>query len=50
MWAVDDPTEILQKMQYVTRRNLGGAFAWSLDNDDTAGSLGTALDLGLAEH
>ena len=50
LYVVDDPTEILQKMQYVTKRNLGGAFYWSLDGDDSAGSLGAAVDLGLAGH
>jgi len=50
LYVVDDPTEIVQKMQYVTKRGLGGAFYWSLDGDDSAGSLGAAVDLGLAGH
>ena len=50
MWVADDPVEITQKMQYVVKRDLGGAFYWSLDNDDTAGSLGAAVDLGLGNH
>ncbi|MBX6372545.1 MAG: glycosyl hydrolase, partial [Acidothermus sp.] len=44
---VDDPVEILTKMRYVADRRLGGTAAWSLDGDDTAGSLGAAIDLGL---
>jgi len=47
LYVVDDPTEIVQKMHYVKQRGLGGAFYWSLDGDDTAGSLGAAVDLGL---
>jgi len=50
LYVIDDPTEIVQKMQYVTQRGLGGAFYWSLDGDDSAGSLGAAVDLGLAGH
>jgi chitinase len=50
LYAVDDPTEIVQKMNYITKRDLGGAFYWSLDGDDSAGSLGAAVDLGLAGH
>jgi chitinase len=47
LYVVDDPTEIVQKMHYIKQRGLGGAFYWSLDGDDTAGSLGAAVDLGL---
>lgn len=47
LYVVDDPTQIVQKMQYVKQRGLGGAFYWSLDGDDSAGSLGAAVDLGL---
>jgi chitinase len=47
LYVVDDPTEIVQKMRYVKQRDLGGAFYWSLDGDDSAGSLGAAVDLGL---
>jgi chitinase len=50
LYVVDDPTEIVQKMQYITKRDLGGAFYWSLDGDDSSGSLGAAVDLGLAGH
>jgi chitinase len=50
LYVVDDPREIVQKMQYVTKRDLGGAFYWSLDGDDSSGSLGAAVDLGLAGH
>jgi GH18 family chitinase len=34
-------------MKYVNDRKLGGAFFWSLDGDDSAGSLGAAIDFGL---
>jgi chitinase len=50
LYVVDDPTEIVQKMHYITKRDLGGAFYWSLDGDDSAGSLGAAVDFGLAGH
>ncbi len=50
MWVADDPVQIAQKMQYVVKRDLGGAFYWSLDNDDTAATLGAAVDLGLGNH
>jgi chitinase len=48
LYVVDDPVEIVQKMQYVEHRGLGGAFSWSLDGDDTAGSLVAAMATGLA--
>jgi chitinase len=50
LYVVDDPTEIVQKMQYIVKRGLGGAFYWSLDGDDSAGSLGAAVDFGLGNH
>jgi chitinase len=47
MIVIDDPSQIVQKMKYVNDRKLGGAFFWSLDGDDSAGSLGAAIDFGL---
>jgi chitinase len=35
-------------MDYVKGHHLGGAMAWSLDNDTTDGSLMRAIDEGLA--
>ena len=50
LYVVDDPVEIGQKMHYILRRDLGGTAAWSLDGDDSAGSLGAAIALGLADR
>jgi len=46
-WTYDDPAVMAQKAQYVRRKGLGGAMVWSLDADDTRGSLLRALDRGL---
>jgi chitinase len=46
-WSYDDPTTIVGKMSYVNSQGLGGAFAWSLDGDDSTGTLLTAIRNGL---
>jgi len=46
-WTFDDPTALLEKMDYVTDHRLGGAMAWSLDSDDAHASLVRAMDSGL---
>ena len=48
-WTYDDPTTIAIKMKYVNSRGLAGAFAWSLDGDDSAGSFMNAISTGLCK-
>ncbi len=48
-WTYDDPVALGEKMDYVARRHLGGAMAWSLDADDAQASLVTAIDAGLRD-
>jgi chitinase len=43
-WSYDDPATIARKMVYVRHNNLGGAMVWSLDGDDSTGSLTAAID------
>jgi len=43
----DDKVAIAQKMDYVLRRELGGAMAWELSGDDAAGTLVKAMATGL---
>lgn len=47
-WSFDDPTAIAAKMAYVWKLGLGGAYAWSLDGDDSSGTFMTAIYNGLA--
>ena len=44
-WSYDDPVTIARKMVYVRHNHLGGAMVWSLDGDDSTGSLTAAIDL-----
>ncbi|MBV9711459.1 MAG: chitinase, partial [Ktedonobacteraceae bacterium] len=46
-WSYDDLTTVAVKMRYVNSKELAGAFAWSLDGDDTAGSFMNAVYSGL---
>jgi chitinase len=46
-WSYDDPVTIARKMVYVRHNHLGGAMVWSLDGDDSSGSLTAAIDLSL---
>jgi chitinase len=46
-WSYDDPVTIARKMVYVRHNLLGGAMVWSLDGDDSTGSLTAAIDAGL---
>jgi chitinase len=46
-WSYDDATTIGSKMSYVNSQALGGAFAWSLDGDDSTATLLTAMRNGL---
>jgi chitinase len=43
-WSYDDPATIARKMVYVRHNHLGGAMVWSLDGDDSTGSLTAAID------
>jgi len=38
-WSYDDQTTIRTKINYVKQQNLGGVFSWSLDGDDSSGTL-----------
>ncbi len=44
-WSYDDPVTIVRKMVYVRHNHLGGAMVWSLDGDNSTGSLTAAIDL-----
>lgn len=46
-WTFDDPQVMAQKAAYVRSHHLGGVMAWSLDSDDSTGSLMHAVDQGL---
>ena len=46
-WSYDDPTAIIEKTQYINTNNLLGAMIWSLDGDDTSGTLMNAIQNGL---
>jgi chitinase len=46
-WSYDDPVTIVRKMVYVRHNHLGGAMVWSLDGDDSTGSLTAAIDVVL---
>ena len=47
-WSYDDPATIQTKTNYIKNNGLGGAMTWSLDGDDSNGTLMRALyqDLG----
>ena len=47
-WSYDDPVTIARKMVYVRHNHLGGAMVWSLDGDDSTGSLTSAIDDALS--
>ncbi|WP_055590607.1 glycoside hydrolase family 18 protein [Peterkaempfera griseoplana] len=49
-WAYDTPAVLTDKAEYARRHGLLGVMAWSLDNDDTQGTLVSALDAGLDRH
>ena len=46
-WTFDDPVVLGWKTRYIRQKGLGGAMVWSLDADDSDGSLFKALDRGL---
>lgn len=46
-WSYDDETVIAAKMAYIKSKGLGGAMAWSLDGDDSTGTLAKAVANGL---
>jgi chitinase len=46
-WTYDDPATVLAKGLYVDAAGLRGASVWSLDGDDAAGSLTSALTTAL---
>jgi chitinase len=46
-WTYDDPASIRQKMDFVRRKDLGGAFAWETSSDLPDGDLGRAIFDGL---
>jgi chitinase len=46
-WSYDDPTSLTTKMSYVKSKGLGGAMFWSLDGDDSSGTLASAVYNGL---
>jgi GH18 family chitinase len=43
-WSYDDPVTIARKMVYVRHNRLGGAMVWSLDGDDSRGTLTATID------
>jgi chitinase len=48
-WTFDDPVVLGWKTRYIREKGLGGAMVWSLDADDSNGSLMKALDRGLRD-
>jgi chitinase len=44
-WSYDDPITVARKMLYVRVNRLGGAMVWSLDADDTRGTLTATIDV-----
>jgi chitinase len=42
-WTYDDATTIATKADYVKTKQLGGLFSWSLDGDDSTGTLVSAM-------
>ncbi|MFG2824243.1 glycoside hydrolase family 18 protein [Kitasatospora sp. NPDC048365] len=46
-WSYDTPELLTRKAEYTRCQGLGGVMVWALDNDDSQGSLVTALDKGL---
>ena len=46
-WSFDDPAAVAVKMRYVQQLGLGGAYAWSLDGDDSSGTFMAAIYNGL---
>jgi chitinase len=42
-WTFDDPQEVIDKMNYAKSKRLGGAFCWSIDGDDSQGTLFNAM-------
>ena len=46
-WSFDDPVAVAVKMRYVQQLGLGGAYAWSLDGDDSSGTFMAAIYNGL---
>lgn len=46
-WSYDDPATVAIKMAYVRVLGLGGAMAWSLDGDDSSGTIMHAIYQGL---
>ncbi|SMB95073.1 glycosyl hydrolase family 18 protein [Deinococcus hopiensis] len=46
-WSYDDPQVITTKTAYIKQKGLGGAMAWSLDGDDSTGTLAKAIANGL---
>ena len=45
----DDPASIQQKMEFVHRKGLGGAFAWELSDYLADGDLANAIYSGLRD-
>ncbi len=48
-WTYEDPASIQQKMEFVHRKGLGGAFAWELSDDLADGDLANAIYSGLRD-
>lgn len=49
LWTFDDPAAMRQKVTWAEDQGLGGIMAWSLDGDDTQGSLMAAIDGALED-
>ncbi|WP_017558342.1 glycosyl hydrolase family 18 protein [Nocardiopsis baichengensis] len=48
LWTFDDETEMRRKADWINGQGLGGAMVWSLDGDDSQGTLMRSLDGSLA--
>ncbi|MBT9492394.1 MAG: fibronectin type III domain-containing protein [Paucibacter sp.] len=46
-WSFDTPVQVMEKMNYVKSKNLGGAFFWEFSGDDANSTLLKAISSGL---
>jgi chitinase len=46
-YTYDDPASVAEKMVYIRKHNLGGAYVWVLGQDDIDGSLTRAIATGV---
>lgn len=50
LYEFDDPTTIAQKITFVQNNNLGGVFAWNMQDDTPTGTLSSATNTSPAQN